>query len=453
MKSKFLKAVVIIMAVFMIAVFAACTPEVIYYLDATDGAVHGGTVIDDNNNGSGGEGGGSTVVVDDNPGDGSTYNLRVWCAEEDVDMIWEMLYAYEAKYYKNTYNWTLEKQGEDTVVSKIFPEPDDAADVFSFANDQLGKLVNGDALVSIPTAYTAQIDNQIQVARTASMMNGKYYAIPYSYENCFLYYNKSLLSAADVKSMDGLLSKSIGSPYTLGIDMDDSYYTTMFLYTAGVQIFGENGTDPTSVDLANEKAYKACEYIASLKSSKGKLKPIAKDSQYSALKNKDVAAMISGPHMISLFKNALGANFGVAMLPTIRFSGDTTDTQLVSFSGVKMYGVTRRVSRSDAATQEAMKLAAYLANTENQQKRLDEREFCPTDTDLFTAAVDSGIETVEVVVNQSEASKLKPGIIEMGDYWEPMGAFLAGVYKNTYSRENWEKELQSIENKLKGNVG
>jgi len=468
MKSKFLKVIVIVMAVVMVATFAACTPEIIYYLDATEGGNAGGTLNGGGNNNAGntdtgtgtGTGTGTntgdnsgtaTPAVEDGTGDGSTYSLRIWCAEEDVDMINEMLTAYKKKYKDNTYKFTVEKQGEDTVASKVLQDPSAAADVFSFANDQLGNMVKQDALTKIPTAYTAQIDSQIEVARTACKSGNDYYAIPYSYENCFLYYNKALVNESQVASLDTLLNASIaGVTFNLGIDMADSYYTTMFLYTAGVQIFGEQGVDPTSVDLANDNAIKACRYIASLQSKK-KLGSIAKADQYASLKNQNVAAMISGPHMISQFKEALGANFGVAMLPTIRFAGDTADSQLISFGGVKMYGISRKATdvRSQKDTNEAIKLAAYLSNAENQQKRLDDREFCPTDEDLFETAVESGIPTVEVVVAQSEYSKLKPGLIQMSNYWENMAAFLLGVYKLSYKESEWMGELQKVEEKLK----
>ena len=463
MKSKFLKAIVIVMAVVMLATFAACTPEIIYYLDATEGGNAGGNLNGGGSGNAGGEQGGSNnaggnttpAVIEDTTGDGTTYDLRVWCAEEDVDMIWEMLYAYADKYKDNTYKWTVEKQGEDIVSASVLRDPDAAADVFSFANDQLGNLLNQNALTEIPTAYTEQIDSQIEVARTACMSNSKYYAIPYNYENVFLYYNKSLVTPEQVRSLETLLDASIaGVKFNLGIDMADSYYTTAFLYTAGVEIFGAQGNDPNSIDFTSDTAYpaakKACEYIASL-NKKTKLGSVAKADQYAALKNKNVAAMVSGPHMISQFKDALGDNFGVAMLPTIRFAGESTDSQLISFSGVKMYGVTRKSTdvRSQKATNEAIKLAAYLANADNQQVRLDEREFCPTDEDLFETAIESGIDTVEVVVNQSEYCKLKPGLIEMSNYWENMAAFLLGVYKLSYKESEWKGELQKIEAKLK----
>ena len=394
----------------------------------------------------------TTQKVEDTAGDGSTYNLRVWCADEDYQMIGEMLDAYKTKYPANTYNFTLERQGEDIVAGTVMKDPEAAADVFSFANDQLGWLIKSNALTQIPSQYVDQIEEQIDVAKTAASYNNTYYAMPYSYENCFLYYNKSLIT--DVSSVEGILKQTLrGVNYNLCIDMSDSYYTTAFLYTAGVEIFGPNGNDPTDVNLVNANAIKACKYIKSLNGQK-KLESINnKNDQMAALQNGKIAAIISGPHMISSFKSALGENFAVAMLPSIRFEGESTDKQLVCFSGVKMYGITRKStqSRDQKTTDEALKLAAYLSNAENQTIRLEKREFCPTQQDLFTSAVDSGIDTIKVVIDQSKYSKLKPGLTQMDNYWGNMSNFLNGVYKLARAENTWEKYLGDIQKKLLGN--
>ena len=105
--------------------------------------------------------------------------------------------------------------------------------------------------------------------------------------------------------------------------------------------------------------------------------------------------------------------------------------------------------RDEKSTAEALKLAAYLSNADNQTIRLQDREFCPTDADLFDAASNS-VETVEVVVDQSNYSKLKPGLIQMSNYWDNMKGFLLGVYKLSYPEKDWSAELKKVENKLKG---
>lgn len=441
MKKLLIILLILVMSLSMV-LMVACEKEVVYVYQQIGGS---GVVGGGDDNPGGNQGGNQDNT---NLDDGSTYDLKIWCAEEDEKMIWDMLDIYKSLHSKNTYNFKVETAGEDVVSSKVTTDVNAAGDIFSFANDQLGILLNQRALYQIPNLYKDQIESQLDVAITACSDKGNYYAIPYSYENCFLYYNKSLVSEDDVRSMEKLLQKSIpGVEGNLGIDMQDSYYTTMFLYTAGMNIFGTTGTDESDIDFANENTIKGCKYIAWL--NQDKLKDIQKDSQFNALKNKNVAAMISGPHMISQFKDALGDNFGVAMLPTIKLDGK--DTQLISFSGVKMYGISNKPVnvRNAKTTQEACRLAAFLANSDNQQTRLSEREFCPTDFDLFQEANKSGIPTVEVVVNQSQYSKLKPGLSRMSAYWTPMKNFLTGVYKLTKPESGWLTELKAIEDKVK----
>ncbi len=378
-------------------------------------------------------------------GESGEYNLKVWCAELDQTMVEEMLYNYELANPDNTYNWTVQTVGEDVAGTRVISEPTTAADVFSFASDQLGALVNNNAIMAVPTQYYSTIaDEQISIAEVAAKYNNQYYAYPYTYENCFLYYNKDLLSADQVKSLETLISANTGAEYNIGMDMDDAYYTSIFLFTAGMELFGADGQDVTDVDIANEYALKGCQYIADL-GSKAKFNSIAEEEQATALKNGNVAAIISGPHMVEQFKTALGSKYAVAKLPTIKLDGK--DTQMVSFSGVKLYGVNRNTKYPE----ECAKLAAFLANYDNQYIRLTDREFCPTNLELYAEAENSGVQAVEVVITQAEYTRLKPAFTQMSSYWTPMGTFLGGVFKKTQAASAWQGQLETIEAGLLGN--
>lgn len=394
------------------------------------------------NNNGGNNNGGNNGGNNNTPG---TYNLKVWCAELDREMIDEMLYAYEEANPNNNYNWTVQNVGEDVAGGRVIQDPTQAADVFSFASDQLGSLVTNNAILAVPTQYQSAIaDEQIPIADTAAKFNGQYYAYPYTYENCFLYYNKSLLSANQLGSIESILAANTGAEYNLGINMDDSYYTSIFMFTAGMELFGADSQDANSVDLNNSKALAGCQYIYNLSSmtNGSKFKSILENEQSTAFRNGNVAAIISGPHMVAEFKSALGANYAVAKLPTIKLNNKAT--QMVSFSGVKLYGV----NRNTAHAAEAAKLAAFLSNYDNQSIRLNDREFCPTNAQLYEEAMDSGVEAVEVVIEQAEFTRLKPAFTAMSSYWTPMADFLAGVYKKNFASSTWATKLQAIEDGL-----
>lgn len=391
---------------------------------------------DGNKPGNGGNGGNNTD-------EGQHYDLTVWCAEADKAMIESMLVDYELENDHNTYNFTIETVGEDTSGSRVLEDPDVAADVFSFASDQLGNLVKYNAIMAVPDAYKPQVQAQINEAQFAATYNGTLYAFPYTYENCFLYYNKSLLTASQVTSMENLLKATTSAETNIAMDMGDSYYTSIFLFTAGTRIFGENGNDVNDVDFDNPGSLLACKYIESL-GSQAKFKSVSEQDQAAALKNGTVASIISGPHMISTFQTALGSNFAVAKLPTIELQKGKPE-QMICFSGVKLYGVNRVTSHPE----EAAKVAAYLSNTDNQAIRLDERAFCPTDDELFADPSIASIDEVNVVIEQSEYSILKPALPELKPYWDAMAAFLNGVFTKNKKESGWSSELQAIETKVK----
>ena len=380
--------------------------------------------------------------------DGKTYNFTVWCAEADKTMIESMLVDYEEENPSNTYSWTVTAVEEDVAGSRVIADPDTAADIFSFASDQLGKLVKYGAIAAVPSSLKKHIEGQIFPAQIAATYENVYYGYPFTYENCFLYYNKSMITSAEViGDLEKLLTAQISGVQTnLAIDMTDSYYTTMFLLTTGVTLFGADGTDGSDSavvgSLNNDKATKACDYILSL-GDKPKFGSVAKAQQYNALFNREIAAIISGPHSISLFKSALGANFAVAKLPKVNIGGQSL--QLKCFSGIKMYGVNRLCQNTD----EASKIAAFLSNYDNQMIRLNDREFCPTDTKLYEEAEKSAINTVKVVIDQADHSVLKPSLVQMGDYWTPMGSFLYGVFTKKVAKNNWNAQLAAIEEKIK----
>lgn len=372
------------------------------------------------------------------------YNLKVWCALLDQEMINEMLYAYEQANPDKQYNWKVEPVGEDIAGSRVISDSSTAADVFSFASDQLGVLVNNNAILAVPAQYQSSIaEDQIAVAEMAAKFNNQYYAYPYTYENVFLYYNKSLLSESQVGSLESIISANTGAEYNIGMDMNDAYYTSIFLFTAGMQLFGADGQDATSIDFANDNALKGCKYIYNL-SSKAKFNSIAEKDQARALKNRQVAAIISGPHMVEQFKAELGADYAVAKLPTIELDGKAT--QMISFSGVKLYGVNRNTKYAE----EAAKLAMFLSNYDNQLIRLNEREFCPTNSQLYNEAINGGVDAVEVVIEQAQYTRLKPAFTQMSSYWDPMATFLAGVFKKTQAESAWLGQLEAIEKAVLG---
>lgn len=88
-------------------------------------------------------------------------------------------------------------------------DPEKAADVFSLPHDQLGQLVESGVILEIPEKYATEVaDNNVENAVAGAQYKGKTYAFPFGVESQVLFYNKSKLSADDVKSYETITSKA-----------------------------------------------------------------------------------------------------------------------------------------------------------------------------------------------------------------------------------------------------
>ena len=132
--------------------------------------------------------------------------LKVWGSQEDQAMLGEMVEAFKAA---NTgVNWTIELGvvGEPDARTKYLEDPEAAADVFAFPNDQVMDLVNAGALYEVTINKDAIVAANIQSAVDAATVDGKLYGYPMTADNgYFMYYDKSVFSEEDVKSLDRML--------------------------------------------------------------------------------------------------------------------------------------------------------------------------------------------------------------------------------------------------------
>jgi arabinogalactan oligomer/maltooligosaccharide transport system substrate-binding protein len=115
---------------------------------------------------------------------------------------------------------------------------ENAADVYSFVNDQISKLINGDALARIAGERLERIRevNSADAIYSATVkVDGEdgVYGMPYTDNTFFLYYNKAYLTETDVKSLDGILSKCSASKQ-FAFPMTDGWYSTSFYFGKGL---------------------------------------------------------------------------------------------------------------------------------------------------------------------------------------------------------------------------
>lgn len=372
----------------------------------------------------------TTAAPEDTTTGGTQASLVLWGAEDDQAMLKEMATAFVAE----NPNCAVEVRvtGEDKAKDAAMVDLDAAADVFAIAHDQLGALAEAGAVYP-NTIYAEDIAaNDSAAALTAATYDGTVYGYPSSAETYYLYYDKSVFAEADVASLDKMLEVATAAGKTVGFDMGNNYFTVAFWFANGCKLFGETGSDVAGSTFSSKEGVAVAEYIATLKGLG--LQNINDGDAEQAFANGTLAAQITGSWKTDAYVKALGDNYGVAKLPTVKIGG--TDKQMISFSGIKLYVV----KSNTAYPEEAMKLAAFVTNEANQLKRFNDRKLLPVN---LKAAADPAVlkdPTIAAQVNQSQFSIPMPSVPQMSNFWsESSMAVTKEIYEGKAT--DYEKTL------------
>ena len=300
--------------------------------------------------------------------------LSVWCAGEDIPMISRMIGEFKEMHKDEAiFSITVSAEGEDTCKDTILSNPDVAADIFTFAADQLNSLYDAGVLLQI----TEDADRIIEENGSSSgavmsaLRDGNLYAYPATASNgYFLYYNTEYLTEDDVKSFDRILEVAAENGKKMTMDFSNGWYIYSFFKGAGLEVelsddgktntcnWNSTSGNYTGVDVAQAMLDIACS-DGFLAGGDDILKQGAKDGS--------VIAGISGTWLSNDIKEAFGDGYAAAKLPEYTIKGDSV--QMHSFAGYKFIGV----NADTKSPKWSQLLAQWLTNEQNQLTRFRER--------------------------------------------------------------------------------
>ena len=132
-----------------------------------------------------------------------------------------------------------------------------SADVFMFANDTLTTLTDAGALAKFGGKYADEIKATNSEALVDSLtLDGYVYGVPFTTNTWFMYYDKSVFSEEDVKSLDAMLEKGVVSfPFT------NSWYLPAFYFGNGCTLFGDGTQEELGADFGGENAAAVTDYL------------------------------------------------------------------------------------------------------------------------------------------------------------------------------------------------
>lgn len=296
--------------------------------------------------------------------------LTIWAPaniqSEETPWLQTMLGKFQTLYQDDyRFEFYISEVSEADAKNFVLSDVKEAADVYMFANDQLGELVVEGALLPLSGgALTTVRENTSETMLNSVTYDGEVYGVPYTGNTWWMYYDKSVFTEEDVKSLDAMLAKD-----KVAFRLTNSWYTGSFYFANGCTMFGPTGNDASAgFDFGGEKAAAVTNYLVDLVQHPNFLVD-DNESSLAGIQDGSVKAFFSGDWEAQMVKDALGDNFACAPLPTITIDGE--QKQLRSFAGSKAIGVNPTSDHVEIA----QLLAAYLGSAEAQALRY---EMCGT---------------------------------------------------------------------------
>ena len=302
-----------------------------------------------------------------------TVQLTVWASEMDQEFTQKLLDDFQALYPSVKFDFQLGIQSEANAKDAVVADPTAAADVYAFADDQLIELINAKGLTEVSTAYTYDVATENSSSSiAAATFNGKVYAYPMTGDNgYFMYYNKSIFSEEDMKSLDKMAEVAKEKGVTIGYQKG-GWYLHGFFDAEGTGHYAElqedgsttcNWNDAVGVDIAN----------AIIQYAKDGVLVLADDSTAAeAFKEGSMGAVVSGTWAAQSFSEALGDDYAACIMP--KFTAGGKEYQMTAYLGFKLIGV----NPNSAFLPWSMLLAEYLTCEESQVARFQARQLGPS---------------------------------------------------------------------------
>ena len=365
--------------------------------------------------------------------------LKVWAPQADQvdENSWlnVMLPKFEEAHPEYTITWDIGVCGEGDAAGIVKNDPAAAADVFLYANDQMGTLIEAGALAKLGGSYLEQVQNDVAQTYidTVTYTDGGVYGFPMAPNTWFMWYNKDIFTEEDVKNLNTMLEKGVVS-----FPMDNSWYTATFFFGVGGTLYGPQGIDAAAgIDFSSDLCVEAGKFMIDF-AKHPNFKNDVDGTGVAGMKEGTIHAMFSGPWDRPALEESLGDKLGCAVLPTFTMNG--TDYQMKSFAGSKAIGVNPNAANPKAA----MQLAAFLASAEGQLARYELSAITPAATACAEAeAVKSNFVVATESAEMATATIAQPTIAAMNAYWDPVKNFGLNILNGSITYDNVEEMLDA----------
>ena len=363
--------------------------------------------------------------------------LKIWTASEELELMKKMGQSFAAAHPEYNLTFDISEMGIDEANANLKTDADSAADIFQLASGGVPELTQKGLL--LPIGYELDSLRELYPAGAISAVtaeDGLVYAVPFTPNTFFMYYNKSMFTEDEVKSVETMMAKDLGEGvYNFSFQVSGPWYIESFFYAAGCTLFGADGKDASSMDWNNANGFAAGQYMIDLVNNPKYLEN--KDGiAMNMLREGKLAAHVDGTWNAGPVQEALGENYAAAPLPTININGQ--DSQLRNFADYKTYAV----KSSTAYPLAAQQFAEWICNEENQLARYEDQGVPPCISSLADQL--SGDVALSALLAQSEFAVAQPNIPQINEYWTPATALGEGIYNKEITEDNLQEKLDQL---------
>ena len=382
-------------------------------------------------------------------GDGDTV-VKVWCSELVNDEGYAVTEQFEEQIkaflaanpdYNSTYCFEVSGMSEADSASQVLTDIALAPDLFCFAQDQLARLVQADALAQPGQQATANVKaSNDAISVSAASVAGQLYAYPLTSDNgYYMYYDKSVVK--NPEDLASIVADCEAAGKNICFELENAWYTASFFMATGCisnWTMSEEGKFTSVEDTWNSDAG-----VIAMRGMQ-----IVTKSEYYVNDSKTfegAGIVVTGIWNANTAEAVLGENFGVADLPSFTVDGETY--HLGSFSGNKLMGV--KPQEDSAKVAMLHKLAQYLTNTECQLERYDAFQWGPSNLEAQADPDVKANVSLLALAAQNEYA-IPQGNIH-GSWWD-IAKLLGGESKNAGKDnvEDLKAALDTYEDTING---
>ncbi len=370
-------------------------------------------------------------------------SLSVWGDERSKDIFLDAAENFKSAHSEEVnLQINISEENESYCKNTVLSNPEKAADVYVFIDDQFSELYKGGALKEITEnkdTIISENGGETSGAIQASSIAGKLYAYPLASGNgYFLYYNSAYFNEKDVTDLDTILNIAEKNNKKFSMDFTSGWYIYSFFKGAGLDVsanadgltnkcnWNSTVTRYKGVDVANA--------MLKIATHKGFINQ-TDEMLVEGIKDGSVIAAVNGAWNSKEIETAFGKNFAATKLPEYTINGDKV--QMCSFSGYKLVGVNPHSKNIEWAS----KFAEYLTNRDVQMRRYKKIGECPSNINVIGSAK---VELSPVVKALTEQSKYAYKQDIAKSYWNAACTFGISIAEGNTDK----KDLQSLLDKL-----